>query len=298
MSRKSEFPVMLAENYKPGVVENWQLAHIEPKLDGVRVIALVTDEEMKLYSRNGRELTMFSHVSKNLRAIAGRLARLYRTDYRSGGVMFDGEMCDTTFNEIGGAIHRKNHTQKTAVYHAFHVMPIESFKRGRDSCAQVIRRQQLESAVRFTTDEVQLVASVEVASRQPDRAIRTLYREFQNDGFEGAMVKEMSSPWVAVRTRSWMKMKAAETEDLTIVGWKPGKGKYEGTLGAIIVDHRGVRVPVSGMDDDTRHALFKKRSKLESGTMVAEIEFQNVTNHGSLRHPRFIRIRNDKSKGE
>ena len=296
------FEVMKAKEYGQRFVGDWHAHRVEPKLDGIRVIVLIDGRSMdvKFYSRNGRELTMFSHLDKSMRRIWKWLNR-QNSEYRHGA-MLDGEMCGSTFNEIGGAIHRKNHTEKTAEYHAFHAMPIRLFAAGKDTEDQIIRRIQLTAAINAVKPKkIHLVASKPVKGH---KHCQRMFERFMANGLEGAMLKNMLAPWQAKRCRTWMKLKGQETEDLHIIGWKPGNGKFKGTLGAIICGREvrkglsvtEVKVSVSGMDDDVRDQLFKMRKKLEYGKLVAEIEFQHVTSNGSLRHPRFIRLRRDKEK--
>jgi DNA ligase-1 len=130
-----------------------------------------------------------------------------------------------------------------------------------------------------------------------NKEILCAYNRHRKHGHEGTMVKVLTEPWTATRSHSWMKIKAEETLDLKIIGMKEGTGKYKGTCGAIIVDHKGIEVPVSGMSDTLRNKFWKERNS--GNTIVghtAEIEFQEVTVHGSLRHPRFKRVRDDKGE--
>ena len=88
-----------------------------------------------------------------------------------------------------------------------------------------------------------------------------------------------------------MKIKAEETLDLYVTGWEPGTGKYEGMIGALIVNHKGVPVNVgSGLSDTLR-----QEDPAEIVGRMIEVEYHEVTPDGSLRHPRFKRFRDDKS---
>lgn len=291
------FEVMRAKEYIAKHVKDWSMCRLEPKLDGVRVICIVESvRKVSFYSRNGRKLDMFSHLESRLVKAWLRLLKI--SNAYTSGAMFDGEMCGSTFNEIGGAIHRKDHTETSAVYHVFHAMPLSRFKAGHDSLPQWRRRQHLTRVITPSKRTgVRLVESLQV---RHDSHVRSVYERLLRAGYEGAMVKDMGAVWVAKRTRDWMKLKELLTEDLPIIGWKPGKGKFEGTVGAVYVlrtaKGKSKRVSVSGMDDDVRDWLYRNRKKLETGKLIAEIAFQNVTVHGSLRHPRFIKLRRDKEK--
>ena len=88
-------------------------------------------------------------------------------------------------------------------------------------------------------------------------------------------------------------MKRAQTAEAVITGFEPGKGKYAGMVGAVILSQYrdGVLVEVtrvSGMDDATRRDLGPS-----SINRVIEFEFQDQT-ADSYRHPRWLRVRPDK----
>ena len=129
---------------------------------------------------------------------------------------------------------------------------------------------------------------------------------------EGWVIKEH-----ATEDPTWWKYKRETTADVIVVSHKDGKeGKYEGMLGSLIVgvihpegewtitmDNGSVLTvrevaAVSGMDDDAREEMSKDRDALIG--RVCEIECQAVggVRDGRLRHPRFIRWREDKPAHE
>lgn len=131
---------------------------------------------------------------------------------------------------------------------------------------------------------------------------------------EGAMFKNPDGLYDKKKSFGWMKMKAEETEDLRVVGAFPGEPgtKYENCLGGLIVDRAGVQVRVGGgFTDPERQKIWKlweADKALDAyadavpgpqpvfallGRLI-EVEFHEVTPDGSLRHPRFVRFRDDK----
>jgi ATP-dependent DNA ligase len=122
-------------------------------------------------------------------------------------------------------------------------------------------------------------------------------------GHEGAVFKRLDSQYEYKRSNAWYKAKPTYDADLLIVGMQKGEGKYFDTLGALIVagevECKGVKTFVqcnlSGMDDAMRDWFWARKDNPEIiSKMVVQVEFQNVTADGSLRFPRFIRIRDDK----
>lgn len=109
------------------------------------------------------------------------------------------------------------------------------------------------------------------------------------------MVKLYNEPWQGKRSFAWMKMKQTETDDVRVVSLKPGKGKYAGSLGALVCERlegSKARVQVSGMTDAQRHEWWKSPSKIVG--KVIEVEYHEATETKRLRHPRFKCFRKDK----
>lgn len=129
---------------------------------------------------------------------------------------------------------------------------------------------------------------------------------------EGAMLKDPSGLYDKKKSNGWLKMKAEETEDLRVTGWFEGKEgtKLEGKFGGWLVDREGVEVRVGGGFSDLereeafeaiKHTLAEDpviergaKKRYFSGGRLVEVEYHEVTPDGSLRHPRFVRYRDDK----
>lgn len=86
--------------------------------------------------------------------------------------------------------------------------------------------------------------------------------------------------------RVWLKVKPQETYDVEVTGIKPGKGKYKGKIGSLITPMGCV----SGMTDEERETLR------DSIGQIIEVECMELTKNGKFRHPRFKRLRFDKSQ--
>lgn len=274
------FNVMLAKGYEPRRIIDWNSIYVEPKLDGVRVLAFVGRETVTYRSRNGNILEMFSHLNKPLRADGDKMRKLWRYEET---VVFDGEMMGTDFSDVSGAIHRKNATVKSMIFNPFMVMPAKAFKLGVDEAPQMTRLKQMH--------EAGLVIPV-ARKAICDEDVQKIYTNLLKSGYEGAMVKDYSRPWMATRSHTWMKLKEELTLDLPIVDFREGKGKFVGTLGSMLVDYKGRLVPVYGFTDKFRDHVWANRPKFKG--QIVEVLFQRPTVHGSLRHARFKRMRSDK----
>ena len=101
----------------------------------------------------------------------------------------------------------------------------------------------------------------------------------------------------------WAKWKPSPTIDCYVTGVTMGNGKYAGTIGSVQVsvysqDRLGVCViaDVSGMTDDERETMRELHRYGALCGQVIEVAYQYVGSRGRLRHPRFVRFRDDKSQ--
>ena len=140
-------------------------------------------------------------------------------------------------------------------------------------------------------EKVQVVKHVLTASQAK---IDTTYAKAIAAGYEGLVLKTPDHLYQEKRSIDWQKMKEVQSADLRVVGFFEGKGKYEDSLGGIIVEHyTGVEVKVGGgFSDADRDYIWKYQMKYNGA--VAEVLYHEVTPDGSLRHPRFKMWRGDK----
>ena len=123
-----------------------------------------------------------------------------------------------------------------------------------------------------------------------------LLRLARERGYEGWMLKTHNY-------HGWWKLKPQLTLDGVVTGAKPGKGKYVGMVGSIEVsvwedgDLRTV-ASVSGMTDAERVRMTNLDVDSLLAGRVCEVMYQYVGSKGRLRHPRFVRWREDKSAAQ
>lgn len=105
---------------------------------------------------------------------------------------------------------------------------------------------------------------------------------------EGLVLKKSDENYEFRRSKFWCKVKDWFSADLKVIGVEEGTGKYEGMLGALIVDFNGVSVRVgSGYSDTQRVSFFR------DPPVIVEVEYKTVTKDGSMQHPSFVKERED-----
>ena len=85
--------------------------------------------------------------------------------------------------------------------------------------------------------------------------------------------------------------------DLRIVGWNEGKGKYEGMIGSFVcrTDDCEIQVDVAGISDDIRaDSPFNYLNRIIE-VAYFDVSVNKQTGQKSLRFPRFVRFRDDKT---
>jgi DNA ligase-1 len=268
---------------------------LEPKLDGVRVLTIVDAESKTVvqYSRNGKVLENFGHITAGLLAHIDDFERSY---------VLDGEIVSTTFQELMKQVHRKDNVEASdAVLMLFDILPLSEFKKGKSVMGQR-RRSKMLTQFKATFDKVGNIGIVPQTEVDLDSAVgEILFKDFNKDaidqGYEGIMIKDPEAVYECKRSTSWLKQKPFIEVSLTVVGIEPGTGRNEGKMGALICegvdDGKFIRTNVgSGWTDEQRAEVDK--------TVIGQVlevradaitQSQDSVDTYSLRFPRALRFR-------
>jgi DNA ligase 1 len=295
------FTCQLATDSNDHVNKMKGIKRLEQKLDGVRVLAVMTKTTTSLYSRNGKPFENFPHVVESLDSIRNRFAKFFGT--HSHGFVLDGEIIGKSFQALMKQAQRKTDVETTdMVYSIFDIVPLEDFERGFWNAQQHKRLTVLEQyrAVFDSTNCVRLMDGIEVDldTAEGHDVMHRYAEDAVEAGFEGIMIKDLDAPYECRRSTFWMKWKPVITVDLNIVGFEQGTGRNADRLGAIIcegVDNdRNIRVNVgSGLSDSNRDEYWLARNDLLGRVVevAADAVTQNQDGTYSLRFPRFVRFR-------
>jgi DNA ligase-1 len=107
-------------------------------------------------------------------------------------------------------------------------------------------------------------------------------------GGEGLVLHRRDSLYTAGRSRDLLKLKPYDDAEARVVAYQPGKGKYEGMVGSLLVERAdGLRFGLgSGLSDEQR------RHPPAIGSTVT-YAYTGTTEAGVPRFARFLRVRND-----
>lgn len=275
---------------------------LEPKLDGVRVITIINadNKTATMYSRNGKVLENFGHITAALEANINLFDR---------SMVLDGEMVSSSFQALMKQVHRKSDAETSdARLMLFDILPLSEFQKGKSVLGQKRRSNLLRSmkSVFDTVGSIDIIPQIEIDLEDyvGELQFKQYNKEAIEAGYEGIMIKDVDAIYECKRSVSWLKQKPFIEVSLTVVAVEEGTGKNEGRLGALICegedDGKKIQVNVgSGLTDDQRKEFWADQQDLLG--QVVEIRAdaatlnQDSSDLYSLRFPRFLRFRGFKA---
>ncbi|HET7670999.1 MAG TPA: DNA ligase D [Burkholderiales bacterium] len=268
----------------------------EPKLDGYRVLAFISEGGVSLKTRRGLALDAFPRLESELAAQA------------VSAMVLDGEL--VAFDEAGKPSFnamQNARRQTPVVFYCFDLLHFAGLNLRKAPYRD--RRRWLAQCL-LPAQRVQLVHATEEGVALQQAALKS--------GLEGVVGKHKRSAYEpGRRSASWLKIKATQSAEFVVGGYTRGKGS-RAPLGSLLVgywDHGKLHYAShvgSGFDDEKlaeakkrleplrREACpFVEKPPLPNPTtwveprVVAEVEFQSWTDDQSLRAPVFRRFRDD-----
>ncbi len=272
--------------------------YIEVKLDGVRVLTIVrTDGRVEQFSRNGKELVNFEHITKQISAVV-------KKDPPKYDLVLDGEVMSSSFQDLMKQVHRKSDVEANdAVLHLFDMCPLDKFLEGKWDKDQETRSLYVYEWHKKHKADLPNVAVVghelvDLSTDEGKKRFKEINQFAIDGGYEGIMIKDPKAPYECKRTVSWLKLKPFIEVSLSVVAVEEGTGKNVGKLGALVCegedDNRSIRVNCgSGFTDSDRDVFWTSRETLVGQVVEvrADAITQNQDGSYSLRFPRFLHFR-------
>jgi bifunctional non-homologous end joining protein LigD len=281
----------------------------ERKLDGERCLAFCGPNGVSLKSRSQHEITT------TFPEVAAALATA-----RHGDMVVDGEVVafdagQTRFERLQQRLGLASPPQRLldeipVYYYLFDVLYAE----GHDTRAlPLTERKRLLAEVIDFRDPLRFTEG-RVGNGEP------YWEQACKDGWEGLVVKRADAPYLAGRTRNWLKFKCENAQEFVIGGYTDPQRSRVG-FGALLLgyyDADGDLVYAgkvgTGFDTRTLEHLHAVLAGLERDTspfakghlpsprgvhwvtpsLVGQVGFSEWTDDGELRHPRFQGMRDDK----
>jgi bifunctional non-homologous end joining protein LigD len=282
----------------------------ERKLDGERCLAYLDGDEVRLMSRNRKDITnTYPEVADAL--------------HRSGAprCVLDGEIVaftgnTTSFQRLQSRMQIKDpdKARKSNIpvyYYVFDMIHVD----GQSTRGLPLRRRKavLRRAISFDDP-------IRFASHRNESG-EAYYEEACRSGWEGLIAKDSTATYKSTRSRDWLKFKCVGQQEFVVGGFTDPEGSRT-DFGALLIGYHDDGDFVyagkvgTGYDDETLETLGSELRRLEvsdpafdrgdapSGAhwvepeVVIEVGFTEWTNQGRLRHPRYLGVRRDKDPGD
>jgi DNA ligase-1 len=260
---------------------------VEPKLDGLRCIAIKHNGVVTLYTRSGSVLQTLPKIKKVLE------------DCPMDEFVLDGEAMINradleSWNDSASVImsHKNKKDDVDMTLNVFDSMSFETWKSRKSWTLDV--RLQFRDIVLKKSNSTSVVPVFGKLVNSLEELVE-YFNECLEHGYEGIMIKDPNGlyEWKRVKT-SVMKYKPVETHEGIVVGWyKGGVGtKHEDTFGGFeILGSNGAITRVGGgFRDEQRDEIGKDPDSYVG--RIAEVEgAKGLTIDGKIRFPVFLRWR-------
>lgn len=285
----------------------------ELKLDGYRMLAAKTGPGVRLLTRNGNDATRsFPELARAIKALPISDAVI------DGEVVMHDPAGRPDFQRLQNrarlrrAVDVKGASlRRPATFYAFDLPGL---------CGHDLRGLPVERRKALLRDLLPPAGPLRYVNDFREQG-EALYEQVVGLGLEGIVGKRLGSPYRKGRSDAWRKVRVERTADLVIVGFTAPKGSRSG-FGALHLaglDDGELRYAGrvgTGFTDAELAALRDALAPLATGASpavgspkdadstwvepvcVAEVRYLEWTNDGLLRHPVFVRLRDDKEPGQ
>lgn len=295
-------PQLATLEEEPPTGEQW--LH-ELKFDGYRMLCHLNNGSVRFWSRSKKDWThKFPRLGKALQAFPARAAIL------DGEVVAVDSKGRASFQKLQQAMKSGD---AGFLFHVFDVVYLDGFNLTRTPLSE--RKEILAKLFESVSEGSPLRYSDHVVGNG-----LAFFKQACKYGIEGIVSKLADSPYESTRTRSWVKVKCIKRQEFVIAGFTISDKGFPG-FGALILgvyDKGKLRYAGragTGFSIQQRLDLRKKLDRLVRASsafaekpkdprlknavwvtpqLVGEVAFTEWTEDGSVRHPSFQGLREDK----
>lgn len=272
--------IMLAYPFEEKRLNKWTSPYlVQPKLDGERCRALFTPSGVMLLSSEENVIFSVPHINRQL----AKLDLPVNTEL-DGELYLHGAPFEYIHSIVGRTVNLHS-DYELMDYWIFDLINEEpQFKRSYQTTAlrEVIRTKRIPNIRTVHTD---------ICSDLKD--VLDIYQSYQDDGYEGIIVRHTDAPYLRKRSIWMMKFKPKQTDTYKIVGFKEEidkEGNPKDRLGALICSSDGNEFAVgTGLTDSNRIDLWAARESLVGKDLL--VAYQHITpGRGVPRFPVFVEV--------
>lgn len=272
----------------------------EMKYDGYRILVAVGGGEARAYTRSGLD---WSGRFPSILSEAGKL--------KVRSALIDGEavVIDAAGRSSFQALQNALKGDPASIdFYAFDLLQLD----GEDLTRLPLLERKAKLEEILPAKNPILRYSDHIQGRGEE-----LLNRFCEAGLEGVISKLADSDYIGARDGSWLKIKCIKRQEFVLVGWTPSD-KDRAFRSLILGVHDGGKLRFAGkvgtgFDTAEMASLMKTMAPLEQSAatveapraevrgarwlrpkLVAEIAYTEMTNEGTLRHPSYLGLREDK----
>ena len=280
---------------------------VTEKLDGIRRILVKENGSVKCYSRSGHE-------------DAGLVDIIAEAEYLPDNYVYDGELLaqgiykdSIALRQATNSIANSKGTKVGLTFNVFDMIPLEEFKLGVSKWPAIDRKAQLAATLKdyslkalkpdvweqlivcYGIDQaLKFIRPVPILGLVKGMyEVEPIVAEIWSRGGEGVMLNTAGGKYEIKRTKELLKVKHTEEHVLTVVDVLEGTGKFEDSMGALVVEYKGNKLGVgSGFTDLTRKMIWNNPEKYIGRKVEIETfgESKNALGEVSLNCPIFKRF--------
>ncbi|WP_291044299.1 ATP-dependent DNA ligase [Herbiconiux sp.] len=318
--RRREIAPMLASAAAPRELDDEEEWAFEMKWDGIRAVVDIDEGDVRIRTRNGNDVT----------AAYPELAEALAASHPNRSMVLDGEIValDSRGRPSFGRLQQRMGLRKPREVEAARartkvdLMLFDLLELDGESLMNrpwTSRRRILSETLPESDGPVHVPPVFDGDVQHAVAASREL-------GLEGVMAKRRESRYSpGRRTRTWLKIKHTATQEVVVVGWRPGKGRRAAQVGSLLLavpDAEGTlsyagRVG-TGFSERDLEEVTARLARMERKTpplgdvpavdardarwvtprLVGEVEFAEWTDTGRLRQPSWRGWRPDKAAAD
>jgi len=199
--------------------------HFEVKWDGIRALVTVIEREVRIWSRNGNDIT-------------DQFPELQARAFTATTGVFDGEIVCLDADgrpEFGRVIRRLQRRGEAAIGHAAKKDPVVCYL---FDCIYLdgrpVVKEPLERRRAWLEDLIRPDTPFRFSKSLPDGEL--LFKAAKAQGLEGIVAKVKGSRYApGQRSGAWLKVKVEHDVTLRILGFTAGGGERANTIGSLVV---------------------------------------------------------------
>ncbi|BBC72783.1 ATP-dependent DNA ligase [Altererythrobacter sp. B11] len=283
----------------------------EIKFDGYRALVAAAGDQVKIYTRSGKDWTdKFAPLVRSFAALDLPPCLI------DGEIVAYDKSGNPDFSSLQQVLkrgHGEQGEQDALAFHGFDLLELDGEDLSR--LPNIERKEKLEALLRSAEPPIHVADHVIGAGEQ-------LFERMCGAGQEGIISKKIDARYGTGRGKSWVKVKCTRRQEFVIIGWTKSSARARPFASLALAQHEGGKLVYkgrvgTGFNADTLSELSGKFRSLERKTppaevdrteargvtwltpkLVAEVAFAEFTAEGRVRHASFLGLRGDKDAAE